>query len=216
MNSEISDLLNVESESVGDSDLPIISVWRLATHYVMFFMTKIVKYKAHYDSDVRKSYMCMGLECPACAVGLKPTEHIYLPVWDVQNRRIVVLRVDSRNDGPARKIALFVTTYLDKLHDVVAVIECRGDSKGSFTITAHDPLPQTDRGVLACKDFCDSLIAGAINLQDCLLRLSAEEVGKLATVKNLSVRLVGSPVGPSTSTSPDSATAGPVKESQEA
>ena len=196
MEQDISDLLKADNEISGDNNgLSIISVWRLAIHYIMFFMTRITKFKSHYDADSRKSYLCLEDNCPACQAGLKTTEHIYMPVWDVQNRHVVVLRVDSRNDGPARRIAQFVETYRSTLHDVVAVIDCLGDQKGSFTITAHKPLPEADCGALACQAFCKALEAGTIDLRDCVQRLSTDAISSLPSVKKSFTKLVGDPVG---------------------
>jgi len=213
---DIADLLKTDAEVGVSSDLPTISVWRLAVYFLMFFTTRLAKFASHFDPDTRKSILCLDATCPACKAGLKRTEHIYLPAWDVQNHRIVVLRVDSRNDGPARQIAQFIETYRPKLHDVVAIMDCKGDGHGTFTITAHSPLAETDRGALACKAFCDGLEAGAINLRDCVQRLSAEDMAKVASVKKLSAKLVGGPVGLSVSAPPANPVVGQRVESQEA
>jgi hypothetical protein len=117
-----------------------------------------------------------------------------LPVWDAQSRRVAILKFDTRPDGPARKILTFLKTYQDRLADVIAVVECKG--KGEFTITAHEPLPETDRGALACQAFCQGLEAGTISLDSCVKRLQADEIAKLPSVSRRTARVVGGPVAP--------------------
>src|SRR5205823_11752749 len=99
-------------------------------------------------------------------------------------------------EGPARLILGFLKLYQDQLADVVAVLDCAGDMKGTFTITAHRPLPETDRGVLACRAFCDGLEAGTIDLRACVRRLGPEEIAALSSVKRRVTRLVGDTVAP--------------------
>src|SRR5262249_40270152 len=145
------------------------------------------KFASHYD-DEKRHYLCLGDECPACAAGVKATEHIYLPVWDAQNRRVAVLKFDTPADGPARGILAFRTTYKGQLADVVAVVDCRG--KGEFTITAHQPLPECDRGALVCEAFCQALEAGSLSLTSCVKQLNAAEIRKLNPVKRRATQVV--------------------------
>src|SRR5262245_20743249 len=81
----------------SQNSLPILSLWQLAVYYVIFFTLYVKKFPSHYD-DEKRSYLCLGDECPACAAGVKATEHIYLPAWDVQNRRVGVVKFDVRVD----------------------------------------------------------------------------------------------------------------------
>jgi hypothetical protein len=177
----------------AQASLPILSLWRVATYYLMFFTLHPDKFATHYDDD-QGSYHCPGEGCPACAVGLKPTEHVYLPVWDAQNRQVAVLKFDTRPDGPAAKVLGFLRTYREQLTDVVAVVDCQG--KGNFSITAHKPLPETERGALACQAFSQGLESGTISLRCCAKQLTGEEVAKLHTVQGRAARVVGEPVAP--------------------
>jgi hypothetical protein len=88
--------------------------------------------------------------------------------------------------------------YQDQLADVVAVIDCKGDGKGTFIITAHRPLPETDRGVLPCREFCEGLEAGNIDLRVCVRRLGSEEIAALQSVRRRVTPPIGDPVAPTT------------------
>jgi hypothetical protein len=194
MKSDIFELLDETLPAPDEaSGLPVISLWRVATYYLTIFTLHPDRFASHYDDD-QGSYQCLSEGCPACKTGLRPTEHIYLPVWDLQNRRVAVLKFDTRPDGPAQRILPFLKLYRDKLVDVVMVVDCAG--KGNFTLTARAPLPETDRGALACKAFCDGLKAGVIDLRSCVRRLTAAEVAALASVRKKAVPLVGDAVPP--------------------
>ena len=197
MKSDIFSLLDDGADAAPTAaDLTTIGVWKGVTYYVMFFTLHPERFASHRDDEKKVVYLCPGGGCPACAAGLRATEHVYLPVWDVENRRVTVLKFDTRPDGPARKILGFLKTYQDQLADVVAVIDCKGDGNGTFAITAHTPLPETDRGALACKAFCDGLEAEAVDLRGCVKRLNDEEIAALPSVRRRAVRLVGDPVAP--------------------
>jgi hypothetical protein len=116
-----------------------------------------------------------------------------------------VLKFDTRPDGPAGKILTFLRTYQNQLADVVALVDCRG--RGEFSITAHAPLPETDRGVLACKSFCDALEAGAVSLRSCVKNLGVAEIAKLRSVVRLAKPPIGGPVAPAPATPGTVATA---------
>jgi hypothetical protein len=167
----------------------VLSLWRVAKYYLMFFTLHPEQFPSHFDEE-EGYYFCAGATgCPACKVGLRATEHVYLPVWDAQNRRIAVLKFDTRLDGPAARLLPFLQHHKDRLADVVAVIDCHG--RGECTITAHEPLPETDRGALECKAFADGLESGAIDLRDCVKRLSPDKVAALPSVKRLATPVVG-------------------------
>jgi hypothetical protein len=200
MKQDIFALLKQNGPAAGPagSGLPTISVWQKAILYLTFFTIYPEKFSSHYDQDRKFSYLCLGDDCLACLAGVKATEHIYMPVWDVQNRRIVALRFDARPEGPARRILPFLQNYRNRLSEIVAVFDCEGRD-GEFTITAHTPLPSTDRGALECREFCEGLEAGTVDLRNCVRRLTSDEIGELPSVNEASVRpvpLVGDEVMP--------------------
>jgi hypothetical protein len=106
----------------------------------MFFTLKPAKFASHFDEDAR-SYLCLGNGCPACGAGLKLTEHVYLPTWDAQNRRVAVLKFDTRPEGPAQKVLSFLTAYKDQLADVVAVVAARAGGSSASPPTGRSRRP---------------------------------------------------------------------------
>src|SRR5262245_9306502 len=108
MKSDIFALLEDNQNAAGAVVAPpLVSVWRQGIHFLMFFTLHPEKFLSHYDEGSKTQYLCTGTGCLACEAGVRATEHIYLPCWDVQNRRIVVLKFDTRADGPARPILQF-------------------------------------------------------------------------------------------------------------
>jgi hypothetical protein len=180
------------STPAADPGLRTISLWPAAVHYLCFFTLVPDRFASHYDKPGRFRYFCLGDGCPACDAGDRATTHIYLPVWDAQHRRVAVLRFDDRPDGPVGKILAFLEAYRDRLAEVVAVFTCRG--AGEFSIAAHEPRPETDRGVAACKEFCLALESGAIDLRDCVRRLDAAAIAALPSVRAMEPPPVGPPV----------------------
>jgi hypothetical protein len=178
----IFDLLGQARTSGGGLSLPVLNLWNQGTYYLIFFTLCPDKFGSHFEESQRSSYQCPGEGCPACAVGLRATDHIYLPVWDVQNRRVAVLKFHTGDDGPATPILSFLKTYQNQLADVIALSECKGG--GKLMISAHQPLPQTDRGALVCENFVRGLENGTISLRNCVKRLTAAEIAQLPGVKS--------------------------------
>src|SRR5262245_59109867 len=101
-------------DSLPDPDqvgsIPVLSLWRVTRYYLCFFTLHPERFDSHFDQD-EKSYHCLGEGCPACAAGIKATSHVYLPTWDALNRRVVVLKFDTRPDGPASKLLPFLKIH---------------------------------------------------------------------------------------------------------
>lgn len=195
MKSDIIQLL--ESKAAAPSlggDLPLISLWNPGTRVLMFFTLHPDHFGSHYAEEERFKFHCLGDNCPACAVGLRATEHLYIPVWDLANRRIAVLSFHTGPDGPAAPILQFLKTYRDQLAEVVAFIE--GEGRGKIRITAREVLPETDRGAVECAEFCAGLESGAITLRNCARQLSADEIEALSEVKRKVAPRVGGLVLP--------------------
>jgi hypothetical protein len=185
---------NDQTQQPARAPLPVLSLWRQATLYLMFFTLTPARFRSHYDEAGRCAYHCLEADCPACAAGVRATDHVYLPVWDVQNRRVAVLKFHTAEDGPAEKILGFLQSYRQQLAEVVAVLECAG--RGQFTIIAHQPLPETDRGALACEEFARGLESGAVSLRACARQLTAEEIARLPGVKGRGAPVIGAAVAP--------------------
>ena len=186
-------------EPAATGVLPVINLWWATTYYLMFFTLHAEQLATHYDDD-EKAYLCLGEGCPACRAHVWVSEHAYMPVWDAQCRRVAILKFDTRPDGPASKILPFLRHYKDRLADIVAVVESRG--RGEFNIAAHEPLPETDRGALACQAFCEGLEDGAIDLRSSVKRLTPEQVAALASVKKRLTPVAGKVVTTATNPSP--------------
>ena len=162
----------------------------------MFFTLAPDQFSTHYADDGRFKFVCPGDGCPACAAGLRATEHLYIPVWDVENRQIAILFFHLGPDGPASQILQFLKTYRDQLADVVASIECEG--RGKIRISAREVLPETDCGAIECEGFCRGLESGALSLKSCVRQLSADEIAALPEIRRKSVPRVGGLVLPKT------------------
>ncbi len=188
---------------VQDAELPaleqaaytVLSLFGKGRYYLMFFTLVPAKFASHYDDVKKAHYLCPGAGCPACAVGLRVTEHVYLPAWDAQSRRVVVVKMAAAGDA-LRELVSVLKLYRDKLADVVAVVDCLGD--GKVRVTAHDPLPETDRGATACAAFAAGLEADTVDLRDCVRRLAPEQIAALPAVKQRGAKLVGGVVPPAT------------------
>src|SRR5262245_7429652 len=105
--------------------LPVIGLWHQGTRYLMFFTLHPEQFASHFD-ETEKQYLCLGGDCPACQAGVRANEHVYLPVWDAQFRRVAVLKFDTRPGGPAAKILRFLKTHQERLAEIVAVFQCAG------------------------------------------------------------------------------------------
>jgi len=196
MKTDIISLLEQQAATspVGDG-LPVIGLWSPACHKVMFFtLAATDQFSTHYDNQTRARFECLGDSCPACSAGLRPTEHLYIPVWNVETGTIAILYFHLGPGGPAQQILQYLKTYQNQLSDVVAVIDCHG--QGKVSISAHELLPETDRGAIACQEFCAGLESGAVDIRSCVRKLSKEAIAALPEVKRKSKPLVGTVVPP--------------------
>jgi hypothetical protein len=191
-------------EVAHQQPLPVLSLWKKAVYYLAFFTTHGVKFRSHFEEEreARGFYRCLGEDCPACAAGVKATEHVYIPVWDVRNRRIAVLKFDARPDSPAVKVLEFLAAYQEQMGEVIAEIVCDGLGRGSFTITARKAPPETDLGVPACTEFCARLDKGEVDPGECSRALTAAEVAALPSVRGRSLPALGEEVLPARSAPP--------------
>lgn len=161
---------------------------------LMFFTRAYEQFATHFLESSRSRFECLGEDCPACASGLRPGEHIYLPAWDLKNRRIVILYFTLAPDGPAPRVLQFLATYREQLSEVVAVIESEG--RGKVRITAHAALPETDRGAIECSNFCQGLESETICIRSCVERFPADVIAALPEVKAIRKPLIGGVVMP--------------------
>lgn len=172
-----------------------ISLWKQETFHVIFFSLEAVEQMAtHFEDEGRFRYQCLGDTCPACRVGITRTEHLYIPVWDVDNRRISILYFHVGADGAGPVLLQFLTLYKDQLADIVARIQCEG--RAQIRISAHELPPESDRGAIECAEFCAGFDAGTVTLKDCARQLPVAAIAALPTVKKKSRPSVGNLVRP--------------------
>ena len=167
------------SGSTGDL-LPSASVWKAGALFASFFTLESEDSRSHYTNAGKRSYLCLGEGCPACAVGERVTSHKLLPFWNLKTRRVEVLLLQTTPGGPRDRLIEFLRIHEKDLAKVIARITSFGD--GDVCIKALTPNADTDRGALACAHFAERLEAGEIHINNCFARLTSDEIAKLPEV----------------------------------
>ena len=128
----------------------------------------------HYESDeaVRSYFPCPGHDCPVCFLGSAPQEFFLLPVFNVESRRVEVLRI-SKKRGPDSLGAHLIPHIKDP--DVSnKVIFVRRD--GSRYRVEVRPLSETaDRGAAAISAFQTACEEG-LKLSSAFPQLSSADI----------------------------------------
>ena len=170
------------SAATGDL-LPSASVWNSGVVFCSFFTLNCEECRSHYTKAGKRSYLCLGEGCPACAAGERVVSHILLPFWNLKTRRVEVLLLQTTPGGPRDRVVEFLRAYEKDLAKIIARITSSGN--GVITVAALEPKADTDRGALVCTRFAEQLQAGEIHLNNCFAQLTPDQITKLPEVASI-------------------------------
>jgi len=163
-----------------DGSQPSLTVLRISTEpsYVSLFTDQGADVTTHYlertDSWSGGYVYCLGAGCPACAAQIDPKRFVLLPVADLTDARIKILRVPSEK-GPGKLLTeiLKVLSLANRAEIVTKISRTKGFQ---YIVDAvrQDALSADVAG--AISRFVDHLAAKVIDLRSVVMSLTASEM----------------------------------------
>jgi hypothetical protein len=169
----------LDDESQDGSPL---SVLRLSTEpvYLSLFTDQGSDIEAHYleaTDDWAGGYVrCLKGSCPACKAQIERKRFLLLPVADLTDGRIKVLRVPAEK-GPGRLRTEIITVLALPDRDGIVTKITRGrDYHHSVEALRNEPLGLDIAATI--KRFIDAINAGSIDLKSVVISMAAAEMAE--------------------------------------
>ncbi len=157
-----------------------LSVLRLSTEpvYVSLFTDQGCDVETHYleaDDGWAGGYVhCLGKGCPACMARIERKRFLLLPVADLTDAQVKLLRVPAeKGPGRLRTEIVKVLTLPDRAGIVTRITRSRDFH---YTVEAHRNDALAPDVANAIKRFTDALNAGAIDLRSVVTSMTAAEI----------------------------------------
>jgi hypothetical protein len=157
-----------------------LSVLKLSAEpvYVSFFTDQGADVTAHYlertETWAGGYVYCPGAGCPACAAHIDRKRFVLLPVVDLTDARIKVLRVPSEK-GPG-KLLTEMLKVLGLPNRAEIVTKISRTSNYQYIVDAHRQDALSPDVMAAIKRFADQLNANNIDLRSVVTRLPPAEI----------------------------------------
>jgi hypothetical protein len=168
-------LLDFGNETEQDKVPPPLTV--LGTReeepvYVSLFTTQGVEVTAH-RLDGTDFVHCLGKDCPACAAQLKPGLYLLLPLVDLVDATIKILRVPTKKGAGTLKTEILKVLQLPNCGEIVTKISRK---KFHYTVDAVREDALNPDVTAAIKRFVEQLEAGLVDITSVVTRMSASEM----------------------------------------
>jgi hypothetical protein len=146
--------------------------------YVSLFTDQGADVTTHYlertETWTGGYIFCLGAGCPACAAQIDRKRFVLLPVADLTDARVKILRVPSEK-GPGKLLTeLLKVLSLPNRAEVVTKISRTGNYQHIVDAHRQDALGPDVLAVI--KRFVDQLNTKIINLRSAVTRLPAAEI----------------------------------------
>jgi hypothetical protein len=163
-----------------DESVSSITVLRLSTEpvYVSLFTDQGADVTTHYLEHTETwagGYVdCLGAGCPACTAQIDRKRFVLLPVADLTDARIKILRVPSEK-GPGKLLTeiLKVLSLADRTEIVTKISRTKGFQYVVHAVRQDALSPDV---AAAISRFVDNLNAKVIDLRSVVTSLSAAEM----------------------------------------
>jgi len=173
-----------------------LAVLRLTTEpaYISLFTDQGADIRAHYLEQTENwsgGYVhCLGAGCPACGANIERKRYLLLPVADLTDAAVKVLRVPFEK-GPGKLLTeLMKILGLPDRADILTKIV--RNKNYQYVVDAHKHGAPNPDVMAAVKRFLERLNAGAIDLRSVVGNLPAEEMAQHERVaKRLALEGIG-------------------------
>ena len=177
----IGDYFSNVSEKVGQALGEIILTYNM-DEIIKVFSDFVEEVKLHFsmNEETRGYYKCLGKDCPACKAGIRPSVYCLLPVYNVAQDAIQVLRM-SVVKGP-RKIFSLVMGCFDDPKIYKKLVKITRDGRSSYKLEVFESDRAKLAGVDKIKAFLDTFDTEKSNLTDIYPLYSVDEVKDMPDV----------------------------------
>jgi hypothetical protein len=165
-----------------DDNSPSLTTLKLSAEpaYVSLFTDQGADVTAHYlertETWAGGYVYCLAAGCPACAAQIDRKRFVLLPVADLTDARVKILRVPSEK-GPGKLVTeLLKVLGLPNRAEVVTKIS--RTSNYQYIVDAHRQDALGPDVLAAIKRFADQLDAKVIDLRSAVTRLPAGEIAQ--------------------------------------
>ena len=168
--------------SVPDKSGPQLKELRLGTDPVMVlaFTSDADDASLHWinDAAVKTYVVCPGSHCPVCFLGSAPTKTLLLPLLELEDREIKVLRLSTRRQPGSLGAVLIPHLMTNEIANKVLIIKRDGNK---YAVAARPLQPLADRGEDLIRDFLAAK-AGGLRLETAFRAMTAAELADVPTI----------------------------------
>ena len=173
-----------------------LAVLRLTTEpaYISLFTDQGADIRAHYLEQTETwsgGYVhCLGAGCPACGANIERKRYLLLPVADLTDAAVKVLRVPFEK-GPGKLLTelMKILGLPDRAEILTKIVRTK---TFQYVVDAHKQGAPNPDVVASVKRFLERLNAGAIDLRSVVGNLPAEEMAQHERVaKRLALEGIG-------------------------
>jgi hypothetical protein len=173
------DLATEADQSEAGSQLSVLPI-RTEPVFVSLFTDQVLNVITHYlertDTWSGGYVYCLGKDCPACAALVDRKPFALLPVADLIDGTIKILRVPTEK-GPGRLLTELVKVLsLPSRADIVTKIS--RISNYQYVVEAHREATLHPDVAAAIKRFVQELETRVVNLQSVITSMSASEMAQ--------------------------------------
>jgi hypothetical protein len=174
----LTDFVNEPAQDESRSALTVLSLRRKETNYVRLFTDQCADVAVHYlketDTWAGGYVHCLGQNCPACAARFNPIRQLLLPVADLEDGRVKVLRMPAEK-GPGKLVTEIAKVLnLPNRADFVVRITLTADRIYVVEVVREEPLDPDIRA--AIKQFDQQAKAGVVDIASVVTRIPASEM----------------------------------------
>jgi hypothetical protein len=171
------DFANETEQDESELPLTVLNIPEKEPAYVSLFTKDGAEVTAHYlsgtDTWERGFVHCLGADCPACAAEIKPSRYLLLPIVDLVDATIKVLRVPAKKGVGTLKTELLKVLELPNCGEIVTKITRK---QYNYTVDAVRENALNPDVTAAIKRFIEQLEAGVVDLTSVVTRMSASEM----------------------------------------
>ena len=175
----LTDWANATDQEDAPSSLTVLKISREPI-YVCLFTDQGANVTTHYLEQTETwtgGYIhCLGQGCPACAAQIERKRFVLLPVADLTDARVKILRV-ALEKGPGKLLTeMLKVLSLPNRAEIITKISRTGPYQ--YLVDAHRQDPLSPDVGAAIKRFRDQFNAKIIDLQSVITRLTDVEIAQ--------------------------------------
>ena len=166
-NAKLRNAVDLFQSEVGDSTQNTLTTLRVGSDakFVIPFTPSVAMLDVHFAAySLRRYVQCNGAHCVLCEVGNNKQPRILLPVYDVEERTVVVLGMSS-NCRPRALLAQLQPALRHVLADESPILlSIRKQGSAEFDVAQFELADDADDGAEAIRLFTEALDNGSVSI----------------------------------------------------